>query len=481
MIDIISAISDEKLFRPVFRDLKTWRSWMTFLKTITGLPLRDDELALFQQCTGLSEPPEKPPREVFCICGRRSGKSFISGLLAVYLSAFRDWGEVLAPGERGYFAVIACDRRQAKVVLDYIRAFLHASPLIESLIEEEFKEEIVLRNKIVIDVKTASYRTIRGFSLIGLVMDELSFFRTEVASEPDFEIYRAAIPSLATTGGLLLGISTPYSRRGLLWEKFSKHFGKPGETLIWRAETLTMNPTIKPSIIEQALADDPQAGLAEWKAEFRADIEQFISLDVLSACVVPGRRFLPPDPNKFYIGFIDPSGGSNDSFTLAIAHYQDQGKIILDQVLEKRPPFSPENVVNEFAAVLKEYRISSVVSDRYAGQWVSESFARNGIGVNPSELSTSELYQEVIPLLHAGKVELLDNPRLVNQFISLERRTRAGGKDLITHPPGGHDDLANAAAGGVYYARKIMEPRGPIAWFPFPDDFEFRYVSPGEK
>jgi len=121
------------------------------------------------------------------------------------------------------------------------------------------------------------------------------------------------------------------------------------------------------------------------------------------------------------------------------------------------------------------------MSDKYAGRWPAEAFAKVGIQVNYSELSASELYLEVLPLLNAGKVELPDNKRLLSQFMALERRVRAGGKDLITHPPGGHDDLANAAAGGVYYARKIMEPRGPIAWFPFPDDFEFRYVSPREK
>jgi len=454
MVDIITAISDEKLFKPVFRDLATWSSWQVFLKAITGLPLTAEELPLFQQCTELREPPEKPPREVFCIAGRRSGKSFVSALLAVYLSCFRDWSEVLAPGEKGYFAVIASDRRQARIVMDYIKAFLHASPLIENLVGEELKEEVNLKNRITIDVKTASFRTIRGFTLIGAIMEELAFWRTEDAAEPDFEIYRAIVPALATTGGLLIGISTPYARRGLLWEKFSRHFGKPGETLIWKAETLTMNPTIKASIIEQALQDDPQAAAAEWKAEFRADIEQFISFDVLNACVISGRRFLPPDSNKNYIGFVDPSGGSNDSFTLAIAHCENE-KIIIDQVLERRPPFSPQDVVKEFAAILRQYNIRSVISDRYAGEWVREAFIKEGIGLDYSELTASELYLETLPLLTAGKVELPDNQRLLNQFASLERRVRAGGRDLIAHPPGGHDDLCNAVAGAVYYTNKM--------------------------
>jgi hypothetical protein len=41
----------------------------------------------------------------------------------------------------------------------------------------------------------------------------------------------------------------------------------------------------------------------------------------------------------------------------------------------------------------------------------------------------------------------LDNPKLINQFIGLERRTARGGRDSIDHPPGGHDDICNAVAG----------------------------------
>jgi len=36
--------------------------------------------------------------------------------------------------------------------------------------------------------------------------------------------------------------------------------------------------------------------------------------------------------------------------------------------------------------------------------------------------------------------------------LGLERRARSGGKDLVTHYPGGHDDVANAAAGALVAA-----------------------------
>jgi hypothetical protein len=44
---------------------------------------------------------------------------------------------------------------------------------------------------------------------------------------------------------------------------------------------------------------------------------------------------------------------------------------------------------------------------------------------------------------------LLDNHKLVNQLVGLERRTSRGGRDSIDHPShgGAHDDVANAVAG----------------------------------
>jgi hypothetical protein len=151
-----------------------------------------------------------------------------------------------------------------------------------------------------------------------------------------------------------------------------------------------------------------------------------------------------------YQSFCDPSGGSHDSMTLAIAHKDKDGRGILDAVREVRPPFSPESVVEEFAALLKSYGLRSVVGDRYAGEWPRERFAVHGIRYEPSEKTTSDLYRELLPLLNSGKVELLDNSRLAGQLGSLERRTaRGGGKDSVDHPPGGHDDVSCCCSGAL--------------------------------
>lgn len=91
-----------------------------------------------------------------------------------------------------------------------------------------------------------------------------------------------------------------------------------------------------------------------------------------------------PLPGHRYAGFVDPSGGSSDSFTLAIAHKQgDQG--VLDALREIRPPFSPEGVVTEFADLCRNYRITQVRGDRYAGEWPREAFRKAGIKYETSE------------------------------------------------------------------------------------------------
>jgi hypothetical protein len=149
-----------------------------------------------------------------------------------------------------------------------------------------------------------------------------------------------------------------------------------------------------------------------------------------------------------YVGFVDPSGGSGDSMTLAVAH-RDKGIAVLDAVREVRPPFSPEGVVRDFASMLRAYKVNEVVGDRYAGEWPRERFREHGVGYRVADQPKSDIYRDTLPLLNSGKVELLDLPRLAVQFCGLERRTARGGRDSIDHSPGGHDDLCNAVAGAL--------------------------------
>jgi hypothetical protein len=209
-----------------------------------------------------------------------------------------------------------------------------------------------------------------------------------------------------------------------------------------------MNPTVPQSVIDAALEEDPSRYAAEYLATFRTDVEGFVSKEAIEAVVNWKALERWPVNGRKYVAFVDPSGGSNDSMTLAIAH-KEHDVAVLDCLREWKAPFSPESAVVDFADLLKQYRISRVRGDRYAGEWPRDAFRRCGIAYDLAEAPKSDLYRDLLPLVNSGKVQLLGNKRLITQLLGLERRTSRAGKDSIDHAPGGHDDLANAAAGAL--------------------------------
>jgi hypothetical protein len=138
--------------------------------------------------------------------------------------------------------------------------------MLEALIADETKEASELTNGLTIEIHTASFRTLRGYTCIGAVGDEIAFWPSEDSANPDTEILAALRPAMATVpDALLLVISSPYARRGELWAAYEKHFGRgDSDVLVWQADTLTMTPTVPASVIARAYEDDEAIAGAEY-------------------------------------------------------------------------------------------------------------------------------------------------------------------------------------------------------------------------
>lgn len=457
-VSILDACRDPNLFAPWF-ERGDWTAWHAFLAALFGLPMDDDALAIYQRHTGRTSAPTAPFREAWLVIGRRGGKSFTMALVAVYLATFRQYRQHLQPGERATVAVLAADRKQARTVLRYIGGLLRGVPMLKRLIERETAEGFDLAGSVTIEVTTASSRATRGYTFAAVLADEIAFWPTgEDVADPDAEILNAVRPGMATIpGAVLICASSPYARKGELWEAFVRYHGKDdAPVLVWQAETKVMNPAVPERIIVEAYERDPSSAAAEYGAQFRTDVEQFIRREVIEACTDEGTFERRRTRDVSYVGFVDPSGGSADSYTLAIAHHDAKtGRAILDCVREIMPPFSPEQATHELAAVLKQYGIRTVNGDRYAGEWPREQFRKRDIAYRVADLTRSELYLELLPKLNSGGVRLLDQPRLKQQLIGLERRTSRSGRDSIDHRAGSHDDLANAVAGALVLAERV--------------------------
>ncbi len=451
-VSILNALADPALFAPAFQPLAHWRASRAFLAALYGLPMSQEDLEIYRKHTSRTAPPCAAAREAWLVVGRRGGKSRISALVAVFIACFYDYSTVLAPGERGTVMVLAADRRQARVVFQHIASLINGVPMLQALVVTRSGDKIELANGITIEVHTASFRAVRGYTVVAAICDEIAFWRSEESANPDVEVLNALRGAMITVpSALLLGVSSPYAKRGALFEAYREHYGRDGDpVLVWQADTRAMNPTASVQLIEDEYARDPSAAAAEYGAQFRQDIEAFISPEALDAVVVAGRRELDPARGVSYTAFVDPSGGSGDSMTLAIAHCE-KDVAVLDLIREFRPPFSPERVVGEICEVLKRYRVLCVAGDRYGLEWVQERFRTRGFGYEVADKTKSELYRELLPLIHSKKVELLDDRRLIAQLRLLERST-GRGRETIDHPPGSHDDVANAVAGALVAA-----------------------------
>jgi hypothetical protein len=448
-LNIIEAACDPNLFGPFFKDEQTWSGWRTFLKVLFGIPLKGGERQLFRECTGRETPSKGGHSEAWLVIGRRGGKSFVLALIAVFLASFRDWRPFLGPGEVATIMVIAQDRRQARHIMRYVKGLLGGVPLLARAVRAETRETITLTNQVVIEIHSASFRSTRGYTIVAALLDELAFWPTDNAADPDYEVINAISPGMATIpGAMLLCASSPYARKGALWDAHRKHFGKDGDpVLVWQAGTRRMNPTVPQRWIDERMERDAASAAAEYGAQFRSDVESFINREAVEACVSIGVRERPPVSGTWYKAFVDPSGGSgSDSMTLAVGH-REGSVAVIDAIREVKPRFSPEAVVDEFCPLLKAYGVRSVQGDKFGGEWPREQFKKHGITYEPAARPKSELYRDLLPAINSRRIDLLDHPRLVQQIIGLERRTAWGGRDSIDHGDGQHDDVANACAG----------------------------------
>lgn len=465
-MNIIDAIQDEQLFWPYLgEDLETWWPWMSALRCLYGLPVGGlAAQARITHCTGrdAARLHDQGFDTALFLTGRRSGKSRIAGLIGAYEAVLAGHEVKLSKGEQGMVAVCAPTRDQGRIVTGYLRAAFDTSLLRHEVVRET-REGFELRNGNRIEILAGDWRTVRGYTLIAAIIDEAAFFGYDAESKvkSDTELIRAIKPALATTGGKLIAISSPYAKKGWCYTNYQKHFGNDASrTLVWNCPSRTMNETLPQSVVDEAYEEDRASAMAEYGGQFRDDVGEFLPRAVIERLVIEGRLELLPEEGTKYVAFADLSGGRSDDAALSIAHANGRC-VVVDLLRRYRPPHNPQDVVHRMVAEARRYGIRRIEGDNYAAEWVAGAFANAGMWYVRAELPKSQLYLELLPRLCSGEIELPDDKDLVNQLASLERRTRSGGRDTIDHPPGGHDDLANVIA-GVAVASAVKRHRAGV-------------------
>jgi len=448
-------------FRALFPEFAapSWAPWNSIEDAIFGVEPRDPDLV--RRITGRTVLPQRPVAEFWAIKGRGGGGSRFAGRLATNVATSREFR--LAPGENIYVGIFAPDKKQSGITFKYIRGLLRSVPALAALIVNETRESIELSNGIVIEVITASMAAPRGRAYALVIVEEAAFLPQDSSSDPDVELLRAVRPALARVPRSLLAvIGSPYARRGVLYEAWRDGFGQDDEDrLVLAADTLTLNPTFSQREIDRAFREDPVAARSEYGRdgviEFRADVSTLITDEALAAVVPVGVRELPPGPAT--VAHLDAATGSGeDAQGLGLAFVGRPAR--LAALRQWRPPFNPSTVADEATLLLRRYGVREMTIDRFAPGLVADLFRTRGITCRVAERDTSQTFVELLALVNSLGVTLLDDPVLLTELRRLERRPSAG-RDHVSHPPRGHDDLAAAAANALVEARR--PPRGADA------------------
>ena len=458
-VDIASALADPNLLGQSFPRLDTWETWLAVLKAAFGRPLNRKERRAFEAVSGGRKSPQRRVRELWCLIGRRGGKSRIAAALAVYIAALCDHAGKLSHGEVGMVLVLAASRQQAQTVFRYALGILEASPLLAEQIDAVTSDEIRLKSGIVIGVHSNSFRTVRGRTLIACVFDEVAYWRDETSVAPDIESYRAVLPALVTTDGLLVGISSPHRKTGLLHARHRDFFGKNNEdVLVVQGASLQFNPTLDEGVIARAREADPEAALSEWDGGFRSDLSALLDEQLIEDAIDRDRPLeLPPRSSVRYVAFVDTSAGRHDAFCICIGHL-DGERVIVDVVRGRKPPFDPASIAREYAELAQYYHCNTVVGDAFSGEWVARAFEVCGVGYRQSEHPKSALYLEGLPTFARGLVSIPDHAPLLRELRLLERRVARSGRDAVDHPVGGSDDNSNVVFGAMWLLTSDRRP-----------------------
>jgi phage terminase large subunit-like protein len=215
----------------------SWAAWRAILKGAFGERLTSEEKQVYRELTERDPPGKKAHkvRELWIKAGRRCGKDSIASVIAVHAAAFTNYAAMLRPGERATVICLACDRDQSQLVMRYIRGYFAEVPALAAMVTRETADVIELDNRTEIIVGTNDFRAVRGRTVVCAIFDEVAFWRSEESASPDTEVYNAVVPSMATVpGAILVGISSPYRKAGLLYKKVRKHAGKDHDDTLAR-------------------------------------------------------------------------------------------------------------------------------------------------------------------------------------------------------------------------------------------------------
>ena len=283
---------------------------------------------------------EKNINHAIWALGRRSGKTFMSAVAAVYMCFVQDefFIRKVRKGEKWYIIAVANDLGQSKIALDNVRQLILNSPFREE-ITRETSLDIEISNNCVFQAIPASARASRGKAVVAILQDELAFSIEGDMNRGAEAMYTALSPSIAQFGkyGKIIELSSPWLTSGLFFEHFTQ--AESGDFPGMEARqipTWEINPSLPfgCDFLERARKKDEESFLIEFGAQFRRNNSVLIAPEIVDIAVNKERNILLPSREYMgtYVLALDPDrgGAGRDSYVACIVHYEGE-RLVVDK------------------------------------------------------------------------------------------------------------------------------------------------------
>lgn len=463
------------------------------MKAMYGLPLDNAELAIWHALHGGgvytdlyelknvhdSGVPYIEGREysdITLIIGRRAAKSC--------MGHFVNCAELLGGGHK-----------QRLIIEDQYPIFLHISQDIEHAVAGmrqyslyylksspagleilgDLKQSVTMRSiKMagcgVMKVGAPNIKVGKGDSNACVIMDELAMWQSdEKSAAPDREVEKAVNYGMMQFAPFAkkLKLSTPYTEEGLLWDMHEigthgRHLADPEQraahshTLVLQGPSPVLrNPSITKVFLQTEKAKDPVGFEREVGAHFAKSITAYLPADLVRAAVEKGMTQRPPIKGRYYVAAIDPAF-KRDAFPLCIGHLEQGGIFVQDLMMSWRgtpdQPLNPGLILPLVGDVLKQYNITTVMSDQHHLESLQSIAEHAGFFIEPfvlTSITKSTIWRNSLTLLYQSKMRLLDHAEQTNELLSLERSITKSKTERIE---GKRDDHAVVLAMCVHRA-----------------------------
>jgi phage FluMu gp28-like protein len=393
---------------------------------------------------------------------RQSGKTSTIALRAIWYALSH---------KKTLTLIITPSLRQSMIMSDRISDSLGSLPhkYFRLFVKKLQRTVIQLNNNSRIIALPNNPQLLRGYTANQVICDEAAFFRDD-----KLVFYNVIYPMLATTDGILIAASTPWSKDSVFYRmsqnpEFSKH--------IVTCEDVVKAGLVKQSFIEEMRNQLPAERFQrEFEAQFVEDADAWLAQSLIVQCIESRLciiDFQEQPKGEFYIG-VD--FGKEQDYSVVIVLEKSGSTVHVLHV--HRFPLKTEyaSVIGYIKSLQDRWKtVRAVYADiTGVGAYIVEDMHRSGIfnvrGVTFTIQSKEEMATILREKMRAGEVKIPYIPTKKLEDIDLTAELNIEKCELMktghlrfSHPEGSHDDVFWSTALAVYAsAQEPLPGRGAI-------------------